>query len=197
MCSIFYIDNTVLQDMIKMAVPGRERDLERVCFARDIRPTEWAPVLTWSENGIRLSSQRWGYPGIRNTGVIINARAESVRDKKIFENGIRYHRAVIPASHFYEWNTNKEKSTFRRSDGKVLYMAGFFDMLENEERFVILTTQANKSMQNVHDRMPLILEKDQIELWLRNGKAIDEILRQIPAELKRHAEYEQMMLFPV
>ena len=166
MCSIFYIDNTILQDMIKMAVPGRERDLERVCFARDIRPTEWAPVLTWSENGIRLSSQRWGYPGIRNTGVIINARAESVRDKKIFENGIRYHRAVIPASHFYEWNTNKEKSTFRRSDGKVLYMAGFFDMLENEERFVILTTQANKSMQNVHDRMPLILEKDQIELWL-------------------------------
>ena len=50
---------------------------------------------------------------------------------------------------------------FTRSDSTVMYLAGFCDWFENERRFVILTTAANESMKKVHDRMPLILEKEQ------------------------------------
>lgn len=91
-------------------------------------------------------------------------------EKRMFQNGIHYHRAVIPAAGFYEWSRQKEKNTFYRKDGKPLYLAGFYDRFDKEDRFVILTTVANASMRPVHDRMPLVLEKDQIRSWLWEEK---------------------------
>ena len=101
---------------------------------------------------------------------------------------------MIPASGFYEWNRLREKNTFTRSNASVLYLAGFCDWFDNERRFVILTTAANESMIKVHDRMPLILEKEQLEDWFDNEK-MQVILRQGPVMLKRQAEYEQLSLF--
>src|SRR5699024_11914204 len=97
--------------------------------------------------------------------------------------------------YFYEWNQRKEKNTFESKEGEILYLAGFFDIMENEERFVILTTEANASMKSVHDRMPLILRQDQIENWLRDEKAAEAMLCQTPEGMKRQADYEQMTLF--
>ena len=73
-------------------------------------------------------------------------------------------------------------------------MAGFCDWFENEKRFVILTTTANESMRKVYDRMPLILEKEQLSYWF-DDRRMEEILHQIPVQLKREAEYEQQSLF--
>ena len=113
--------------------------------------------------------------------LVINARAESVMDKPSFRNGILYHRILIPASGFYEWNRLKEKNTFSRYDAPVLYMAGFCDWFENERRFVIMTTAANESMIKVHDRMPLILEKGQLKDWFDDRK-MEQILHQVPVQ---------------
>lgn len=115
-------------------------------------------------------------------------------DKPSFQNGILYHRLLIPAGGFYEWNSLKEKSIFTRLDSSVLYMAGFCDWFENERRFVILTTTANSSMKKVHDRMPLILERGQITDWFDNNK-MSVLLHQTPALLNRQTEYEQQSLF--
>lgn len=76
-----------------------------------------------------------------------------------------------------------------------LYLAGFYDRFGKEDRFVILTTAANASMSPVHDRMPLILEKDQIIPWLWDEKCAKEILSQTPALLERYVPYEQQRLF--
>ncbi len=73
-------------------------------------------------------------------------------------------------------------------------MAGFCDRFENEKLFMILTTTANEFMRKVHDRMPLILEKEQLEDWFDDRK-MEEILHQVPVQLKREAEYEQQSLF--
>ena len=59
---------------------------------------------------------------------------------------------------------------------------------------MILTTTANEFMRKVHDRMPLILEKEQLEDWFDDRK-MEEILHQVPVQLKREAEYEQRSLF--
>ena len=76
----------------------------------------------------------------------------------------------------------------------MLYMAGCCDWLENERRFVILTTTANNSMKKIHDRMPLILEREQITDWFDNNK-MPVLLRQTPTLLNRQTEYEQQSLF--
>ena len=103
-------------------------------------PTEFAPVIEKSERGLKLDVCKWGYPLAKGNNLVINVRTESVMDKIVFRNGLLYHRILIPASGFYEWNRLKEKNTFTRPDAPVLYMAGFCDWFENEKRFVILTT---------------------------------------------------------
>ena len=68
-------------------------------------------------------------------------------DKPSFQNGILYHRLLIPAGGFYEWNSLKEKSTFTRPDSSVLYMAGFCDWFDNNKMPVLLhqtPTQLNR-----------------------------------------------------
>lgn len=194
MCGVFYVDDDTIKEVRKIVQAVDQKILERN-FARDIYPTEKAFVITGEKGGLKLSHQRWGYPGFKRAGVIINARAESVREKKLFARGIRYHRAVIPAKRFYEWNGNREKNSFCRMDGRILYFAGFFDVLDNEERFVILTTEANDTMRKIHDRMPLLLEEDQLEDWVYHDGCTDDILGQSCAALKRRADYEQMTLF--
>ena len=74
-------------------------------------------------------------------------------------------------------------------------MAGFYDLTDGGERFVIITTQANASVIKVHDRMPLILEKSQIKDWLSDDSAVENLLRQTPVLLDRETEYEQQTLF--
>jgi len=194
MCGVFHIDDSTIAN-VKSVVQLVDAQVQAAHFQRDIHPTDIVPVMV-NENGkLKLSCLRWGYPKLQGSGVIFNARAESVREKKLFSAGIQHHRAVIPASHFYEWNLNREKNTFRRQDGRTMFLAGFFDVMGNEKRFVILTTQANESMKKVHDRMPLVLEAQQLEDWIYREQYTDDILRQVPVLLNRQAEYEQVTLF--
>lgn len=163
--------------------------------ARDVRPTDEAPVLSGGEDGLILRSVRWGIPGFQKGQVIFNARSETAMEKPTFRDGIVRSRIVIPAVSFYEWNKQKEKNEFRRKDKRILYMAGFCRGIGADERFVILTTAANASMAPVHDRMPLILEESEIEPWLWQEEWTESLLRKVPGELERKAEYEQLSLF--
>lgn len=193
MCSRYYIDSDI-EDELKKVANNADQQIRQNCFVGDICPTDMAPVIEKTDQGLTLTTCKWGYPLSKGKNLVINARVETVLDKPAFQNGILYHRILIPASGFYEWNQLKEKNSFTRTGAAALYMAGFCDWFENERRFVILTTAANDSMVKVHDRMPLILEKGQIEDWFDNEK-MRMILRQTPARLKRHAEYEQQSLF--
>lgn len=74
-------------------------------------------------------------------------------------------------------------------------MAGFYNSCQVEDSFVILTTVANKSMQPVHDRMPLILELEEIEPWIFDDSETQKLLLKTPCLLGRRAEYEQLSLF--
>jgi len=74
-------------------------------------------------------------------------------------------------------------------------MAGFYNLYSEQDRFVILTTQANESVRRTHDRMPLILEGRELEDWLYDSIYWKYVLKQIPAQLKKYQEYEQLSLF--
>lgn len=195
MCSRYYFDNDTMNDILDI-VKKTDASLQGMQVNRDVYPTDDAAVVIRdAAGGIKLSKIKWGYSGINDSGIIINARAESVLDKKMFAGGIRRRRAVIPAGYFYEWSRNKEKNTFRRKDRDTVYMAGFYDLTDIGERFIIITTQANASMIKIHDHMPLILEKGQIKDWLLDDTAVDYLLRQTPVLLDRETEYEQRTLF--
>ena len=194
MCGRYYVDDSMIE-RIEKALSGIDNRLNGKTFSGDIYPTNTAPVISAASEHLQLEENRWGYPGMNRKGVIINARAETVHEKRIFCAGIERGRIAVPAVHFYEWNPQKTKYTFSREDGALLYLAGIADVFEQERRFVILTTQANASMEKIHDRMPLILEPDQILDWLMDDKATDNILKQTPVMLDKYTKYEQLTLF--
>ncbi|MDO4305478.1 MAG: SOS response-associated peptidase [Eubacteriales bacterium] len=193
MCGRYYVDFQVAEEVGKLA-PDWERKL--IAGAKkDIHPSEEALVLTGQGGEAVVGTMRWGFPGYQGKGLIINARAEGVLDKPFFRDSILHRRCVIPAKGFYEWNKAKEKSTFYRKKSPVIWMAGCYKEYHGENRFVILTTDANVSVAAIHDRMPLILEQQEAEAWLLDDQAVEFLLHKIPPLLEREQEYEQMTLF--
>jgi len=167
----------------------------------EIFPTDLAPILidkkekTSFADSVAPAPAVWGFPKFNAKGVIINARAESVGEKKVFRDCLISRRCIIPSSGFYEWDKSKRKYLFRLEGTKVLYMAGLFTFYNEEMRYVILTTEANDSIKDVHDRMPLVIPKNEIEPWLMDMEAANEILHRTPPRLVREAEGGQMSLF--
>ncbi len=101
----------------------------------------------------------------------------------------------MPATWYYEWSGKKEKNIFYSKTQPVLFMAGIYNRYGDEERFVILTTEANESMKQVHDRMPLILEPDEIIPWIFDKDRTEALLHKKPGLLERRTEFEQINLF--
>ena len=137
----------------------------------------------------------WGFPRFDSRGILINARAETAMERHTFKESVLHRRCVIPAKGFWEWNRSKEKFSFERLDSQVLFMAGCYDCIDGQNRFVILTTEANSSVKPVHDRMPLILERNELESWVTDDNAVEYFLHKTPTLLERDAEYEQICLF--
>ena len=138
MCGRFYIDEETYLD-IRNVVSEVDASLKRMHVTGDIHPTETAPVIVSNDfKNLQLCSKAWGYPGWQKKGRDFQCPCGIGNGKKeCFKSGIHYHRAVIPAAGFYEWSRQKEKNTFYRKDGKPLYLAGFYDRFDKEDRFVI------------------------------------------------------------
>lgn len=198
MCGRYYVDDETAREIeriIRIADERVRRETSVKLQPKDIYPTDTAPVLTASADGLICSQQKWGLPGFEKKQVIFNARSETVLEKKMFREGMEDRRIVVPATWFYEWNRKKEKNIFYRKDMPVLFMAGIYNQCQGEDRFVILTTQANASMEPVHDRMPLILEPEEIKTWIYEKEKAKQLLQKVPSLLERRTEFEQMTLF--
>lgn len=199
MCGRYYVDDETAREIeriIRIADEKVRKAAPVKIQSKDIHPTDIAPILTASEHGgISCSLQKWGLPGFDGKQVIFNARSESALEKKMFREGVEHRRIVIPATWFYEWNRNKEKNIFYRKEQPVLFMAGIYNRYQGEDRFVILTTEANASMEPVHNRMPLILEPEEITTWIFEKEETEQLLHKTPCLLERRSEFEQLTLF--
>ena len=147
------------QDIAVIRLRGRERECALL---------RWGLVPAWSrEPKTRYST--------------INARAETVAEKPAYRNAFRQRRCLIPATGFYEWQ--------KTPDGKVPYhivpldelwaFAGLWERWEKGdeplETFTILTTEAAQSIEQIHPRMPTILEPAEYDAWLELDTGKDDL----------------------
>ena len=141
-----------------------------------------------------LSLIRWGLiPSWTKSATIgtglINARTETAASTPSFSEALRRRRCLIPADGFYEWQRSaagKQPYCFEIGDNEIFAFAGLWDQWRSVDgkllqTCAILTTAANKTMEEVHDRMPVILSPDSYDLWLDPGFAK---LDDLPALLK-------------
>lgn len=194
MCGRYYVEDEASKEMKKI-LEQLDRTVSNVkAKTGEVFPTNDAAILMAKGNKIEPDIFKWGFPHFVNKGVIINARSETVFEKKMFRESLVSRRCIIPASGFFEWNASKEKFYFTPRTSSIMYMAGIYNMFDNEARFVIVTTGSNPSIADVHDRMPLLLADDQIEGWILDGTQTQTILRQTPYLLDRKSEFEQQTL---
>lgn len=192
MCGRYYVDENVMNEL-RYIIHGMDKNMK--LEPEDVCPAQTAYVLSGKKPFLTPERMRWGYPQYQGKGLVINARAENVLERKMFRDSVLHRRCVIPAGFFYEWDSSKNRVEFRRGDMPVLFMAGFYQRFEDMDHFIIITTEANASVAPVHDRMPLILEKDELENWVYDDGFLSYALHREPAALDRRQDYEQLRLF--
>lgn len=151
----------------------------------EVFPTNLAPILIDEHREVEPVASIWGFPKFDQKGVIINARAETAFEKKTFRDSLVNRRCIIPSTGFYEWDKEKKKYLFNLEGTNTLYMAGLYAFYKDEMRYVILTTEANESIKDIHTRMPLVIPKNEISTWIMDQSATNDLLKRVPPQLIR------------
>jgi putative SOS response-associated peptidase YedK len=147
-------------------------------------------VISTSQGHRRLEVFRWGLvpswaDSLQVGARLINARAETLADKPSFRTHFRRHRCLVPMSGFYEWTTVpgpapraravKQPWLIERADGRPLAAAGLWSAWRDRQgppdapwvhTCTVITTAANATMAEIHDRMPALLEPETWDHWL-------------------------------
>lgn len=165
----------------------------------NIAPTQPVAAI-WEEGGRREGHfARWGLvprwvKDPREFPLLINARAESMREKPAFRDALKHGRCVVPASGYYEWHTGPDKKKrpyyITRADGEPMALAGLYATWsgpegEEVDSVATITVPANRQLSVVHDRMPAILMGDQqVDDWLnvREVRADEAAQMALPLE---------------
>ena len=149
----------------------------------EVTPGCKMPVLIASDEGPTPELMVWGFRMPKS--MLINAKAETALEKPTFAESVRYRHCVIPSTGFYESDGDKRRYHFTLPGEQALYMAGIYDVRGGVPCFCILTTAPNDSMREVHDRMPLVLEREQVEPWLYDMSVTEYFLSMTPPLLDK------------
>jgi putative SOS response-associated peptidase YedK len=167
----------------------------------NIAPTQDVGVVVREEAGPVYRTMRWGLVPIwakelKFGAQCINARIESAAEKPAFRSAWRERRCLVPASGYYEWKAvpvagrskpRKQPFYIARKDGLPFTFAGLWERWKDgTPTFTILTTGAGSATRDLHDRMPVMLDRGGFDGWLRGGEA------RLPEDLD-----DKVCLFPV
>ena len=154
---------------------------------REITHFIWGLIPSWSKDP-KMGSR------------MINARSESVSEKPSFRAAFKRRRCIIPATGFYEWrklNGGKQPMYIHPTDEDLFAFAGLWEVWHSPdggelESCTILTTSPNELMEPIHNRMPVILEQEDYDLWLQPGEQPEQGLH-----LLRPFTSHKMAAYPV
>jgi Uncharacterized conserved protein len=150
----------------------------------EISPTDKAPVLIQEQGIITPEAGKWGFPK-KTKGVIINIRTDTTMEDPKWKYRLETSRCIIPSCGFYEWTKKgkKIKYQFNLPGSGALYMAGLWSDFNGERRYVILTTDANSSIKEIHSRMPVVLTHPEMEQWMNSYQSALGVLQTERPEL--------------
>jgi len=170
----------------------------------NIAPTQPVPVIRQNpkEPVRELALMRWGLipSWAKDSSVaasMINARAETASTKPAFRDAMKSRRCLMPADGFYEWRrTGKTKQPycFEVNGGELFAFAGLWERWKDAsgdwvKTCSILTTTPNAVTSAIHDRMPVLLDRDMYDLWLdpgmQNMADVTNLLKPCDARLMR------------
>lgn len=169
----------------------------------NVPPTETIRMVVSREDERRLVAARWGFrpfgadeerPGAKSW---INARSETAWDSPVFGRSLRGRRCVVPADAFYEWDrTTSPRQPYAigpAGEGEMLALAGIWSPIHDQGlTAAILTTAPNELLAPIHNRMPVILDREALDAWLDPDADLGLI-----AALMQPAAVDDLRMWPV
>ncbi len=159
----------------------------------NVAPTQDIAVVGARDEGLGFTRMRWGLvpywaKDLSIGAKLINARADSLAVKPAFRDALAKRRCIIPASGFFEWQGTGAGKTpwyITSQSGEPLSFAGLWERWKNPEgewlrSATIITTDTNDTLRPLHNRMPVILARADVERWLLGGDPA--LLRPAPNE---------------
>ena len=155
----------------------------------NVAPRSKVRILHLEPDGLRWNFVPWGWAPFWAKGTrppAINARSETAATGKFFKQIWETGRCVIPADGWYEWVKNPDDPTqkqpyyIHRKDGEPMYFAGIGQFRRDGsgpkegDGFVIITTDSDQGMVDIHDRRPVVFAPDTAGNWLDPDLAADE-----------------------
>jgi putative SOS response-associated peptidase YedK len=147
-------------------------------------PGDNLPVII-KENKKMADVFLWGF--LLDNKRVINARSETILDKPLFKNAFLSGRCIVPVKGFFEWKNEKDKKIKYRitlKDEDIFSLAGIYRDFKDKDGSIkrcvtILTTEPNDDMREIHNRMPVIIDEKDEELYLYEGfdKSIMDLLK--------------------
>ncbi|WP_291964226.1 SOS response-associated peptidase [Caloramator sp.] len=147
-------------------------------------PGDNLPVII-KENKKMADVFLWGF--LLDNKRVINARSETILDKPLFKNAFLSGRCIVPVNGFFEWKNEKDKKIKYRitlKDEDIFSLAGIYRDFKDKDGSIkrcvtILTTEPNDDMREIHNRMPVIIDEKDEELYLYEGfdKSIMDLLK--------------------
>lgn len=179
MCGRYLLYNDNSQNAIMKILNKAERRAHVTLNLREIVPSMNAPVMLPSPSGnnYQVDLLRFGYTV--NQKPIINARSESIVDKPLFRDDFLFRRCLIPCTAFYEYAP--EKTPYLFSDNhSILLLGGIYrpsKQANSPGEFVILTKAPDRTVSQIHNRMPVIIAKEKMYAWLYDINSAFQLLQ--------------------
>ena len=146
------------------ASPGQHLPVILDVEPHNIQPAFWGIITDFQDRPRRL---------------LINARSETVDQRPTFRDAVQQRRCLVVADGFYEWQaTALGKQPYRMvlNANEPFAFAGIWQKYQGKPAYVILTTEANTVTRPIHDRMPVILERDKLVPWLDRDRPVSDVL---------------------
>ena len=203
MCATYFVDDGTAMEMLEIINDlNKKFGYETVSYEQiypsgapeghDIYPKQSAPVGKFIDSQFTASASVWGFP-LRNGRITgFNARAESLKKYDAWKRAYTKGRAFAPAKRFYENlklpGGKSERYSFSKPDCSLLFLAAMVETSVDKagnpfEVFTVITVDANASVSEIHDRMPLLLEADELALWMTDEEYADGLLNRQGPEL--------------
>ena len=144
----------------------------------NIAPTQISPVLL-NHGKRKVKPMYWGlvpsWAKDKTIGAkMINARSETLGEKPSFQSLIYQKRCIVISDGYFEWKREGKKKKpyyIRDPDGKLLPMAGLWDEWVDKQgkkwlTYTVITTDPSNQINHIHNRMPVILDKPEMDLWI-------------------------------
>lgn len=188
MCTRFFMEmNLELQEIADQA---RENPLtERInvalskplCSSGEIHPTDLVPVIAPTPKGARgVYPMVFGFHEPNIDHPLLNARIETADTKPLWKECLEKRRCIIPASYYFEWEHltkpdgrkyTGDKYMMQTFGSSMTWLAGIYRIEEYRglkyPAFVILTRKPGPNLIKIHDRMPVVLPRDDVSFWIR------------------------------